>query len=300
VRESATDSATACPVCEETSTEVYLDEKDSTLGPLAIGPSRQYLSPGRILRCRACGFGFRQMRSSSEQLRNLYRQMDPGVYESELQGRDRTARRHLQIVHRHIRTGRILDVGCASGLFLSQALQAGWEVTGVEPNEKLCEEARKTLQGKGNVQCATLETAHLEGGFDALTLWDVLEHVPDPEAFLHICCDVLRPNGFLFLNLPDLDSREARILGHRWPLLLPEHLNYFNRESLTLCAKRAGLAPVQFGRRCAWFSLKYIAHRVTQHRVPGSDLLRRAAEGRLGAVLMPVSLGETFAVLKVG
>jgi predicted SAM-dependent methyltransferase len=76
-----------------------------------------------------------------------------------------------------------------------------------------------------------LETVSLEGKFDAITAWDVLEHVPHPRAFLSACRSLLRPGGFLFLNVPDLDSWEGELLGRRWPLLLPEHLNYFNNSA---------------------------------------------------------------------
>ena len=236
------------------------------------------------------------MRSSPEELRNLYRQMDPKVYESELQGRNRTARKHLEIVQRHVRAGRILDVGCASGLFLCHALESGWDVTGIEPSERLYADARRNLGGQGEIHCATLEDARLEGGFDAITIWDVLEHVPDPRGFLCICRRLLRRGGYVFLNVPDLDSLEARVLGRRWPLLLPEHLNYFNGESLRLCGERAGLIPVRFGRRRAFFSVKYVAYRAAQHQIPGSRVLRRVAECFLGRVLIPMSLGETLAV----
>lgn len=288
----------ACPVCEATTTELYLDAEDQALESSEIGPSRLRISPGRVLRCRTCRFGFRQRRSSPEQLRELYREMDPGIYESEMEGRNRTAQKHLQIVHRRLRQGRLLDVGCASGLFLSHALKAGWSITGIEPNEKLCDEARRNLKGEGEVLCATLEAADIKERFDVITLWDVLEHVPDPLGFLRDCRQMLRPNGYLFLNVPDLDSLEARVLGRHWPLLLPEHLNYFNRRSLKVCGERAGLRPLGFGRRRASFSLKYVAFRVTQHGIPGSRLLRAIADSPLGRILIPISLGETFAVWK--
>jgi SAM-dependent methyltransferase len=298
VKELPAASAVACPVCKEATTQIYLDQEDLALDVSTIGSSRQHISAGRILRCRSCRFGFRQMRSSPEQLRELYCQMDPTVYQSELRGRSRTAKSHLQIVRHHLGSGRLLDVGCASGLFLLQASRAGWKVTGIEPNEALCEDARKNLNAAGEVQRTTLEMACLQSGFDAITVWDVLEHVPDPQAFMQICRSLLRAGGYLFLNVPDLDSWPARILGPRWPLLLPEHLNYFNRESLTFCAERAALRPVQFGQRVAWFSLKYVAYRLSQHGLPGSRLLRKAAEGLLADALIPIWLGELFAVLR--
>jgi len=238
------------------------------------------------------------MRASPEQLRELYRQMDPTLYESELEGRKRTAQKHLQIVRQFTKSGRLLDVGCASGLFLSCALEAGFEIAGVEPNEKLCEQALETLHGRGEIHCGDLESAKLAGNFRAITLWDVLEHVPDPLDFLRKCHALLQPNGLLFLNVPDLDSFEAIILGRRWPLLLPEHLNYFNRSSLEYCAHEAGFEPVKFGRRRAWFSTKYVACRVAQHKIVGARLAFRLLDGGLGRILVPISLGEIFAVCK--
>jgi len=287
-----------CPVCDSNSIELYLDGDEQDLDSSAIGASRVRLSPGRILRCRSCRFAFRQSRSSSQKLRELYGQMDPRVYVAELEGRKRTAQKHLRIVQRYAKVGRILDVGCASGLFLQRALDAGWNVTGIEPSETLYAEAVRSLTPQGKVLCETLEDAHLGPGFDVITLWDVLEHVPDPSSFLKICRGLLREGGCLFLNVPDLDSLEARILGRRWPLLLPEHLNYFNKNSLRLCAQKAELRPVRFGRRRAFFSAKYVAYRVAQHGIPGAQILKRAADGFGGRWLIPVSLGELFAVWK--
>jgi SAM-dependent methyltransferase len=295
----ATEVKLACPVCGAENPLVYLDDRDQTLGPEIFGSSRTSTSPGRILRCRQCRFGFRQMRSSPDELLNVYRHMDTQVYDAELEGRNRTARRHLGIVERYAKRGRILDVGCASGLLLSHAADAGWKVTGIEPCESLCEVARRKLAGRGEVRCAGLESARLEGGFDAITLWDVLEHVTNPLEFLVTCRRLLAPEGHLFLNVPDLDSVEARLLGRRWPLLLPEHLNYFTRPSLRRCGERAGLELVRFGRRRVFFSVRYVGFRIAQHGIPGAGLLRKAAATALGRVLIPVSLGETFAVWRV-
>ena len=286
----------SCPICDGNETTLHFYSPETALSQSSIGSSRQQVSAGRILRCRNCGFGFSQIRSSAGELASLYRSMDTKVYKSELSGRERTARRHLTILERYAQRGRLLDVGCASGLFLFAAVQRGWKAAGVEPSEVLCTAARKRLAGQAEVHCATLEQARLAGEFDAVTLWDVLEHVPHPRAFLSECKALMRPGGHLFLNVPDLGSLQARVLGARWPLLLPEHLNYFTRSSLRLCGERAGLKLVCFGRRRVSFSLSYIAFRVSQHNMPGSAVLRRLAGGFLGRILVPVSMGETFAV----
>ena len=288
----------ACPLCASQDVETHSDDEDKELSALDLGSSRSGVSHGKILRCRACRFGFRALRPTEEELFTLYRELDPEVYEKESRGRFKTAKRHLRIVHRYLAGGHLLDAGCASGAFLSTAVDAGWSVVGVEPAEILCHKAKQLLRGRGDVFCVPLQQADLApSSFDVLTLWDVLEHVPDPLRFMQHCAKLLKPGGHLFANVPDLDSLQARVLGERWPLLLAEHLNYFNRHSLTLCGDLAQLRLVDFGRRPASFSLEYVLYRLAQHRVPGATsghkIVRRSF---LSAISVPVFLGETYAV----
>jgi SAM-dependent methyltransferase len=222
--------------------------------------------------------------------------MDVTVYEAELSGRLATAARHLSIVTRFVSGGRVLDVGCASGLFLKAARDAGWNVAGVEPSEALFAKARAALGESTELYCTTLEhTKFATASFDVVTMWDVLEHVPDPLGFLQTCASLLKPGAHLFVNVPDLDSFEARILRKRWPLFLAEHLNYFNRKSLRLCGEKAGLKWKEFGRRRVSFSVDYILFRLAQHRIPGAAPLREMS-GKAARIQVPISLGETYGV----
>jgi SAM-dependent methyltransferase len=287
-----------CPLCSGGKIEIYIDAKGGPLAADALGSSRTNVTHGKILRCQSCRFVFSEFRPADEELHTLYRQMDPTVYEKEAPGRLKTAERHLKMVGRHISGGRLVDVGCASGSFLAVAAEAGWSVTGIEPSETLARHAKEALRGRGEVYCSTLQEANLaRASFDALTLWDVLEHVTDPVSFLGDCAGLLKPGGHLFANLPDISSIQARLLGERWPLLLAEHLNYFDRDTLRLCGEKVGLQWVAFDRRPASFTLEYILYRLSQHRIPASDLAYRMVQhNALGNVSLPIYLGETFAV----
>lgn len=294
-----------CLVCSDTKVAVYLNDRSESLDAFKIGSSRSDVSPGTILRCSACGFAFRQNRFDERQLTDLYRGMNPKVYQAEMHGRIRTAGRHLRIVdqkfHFNGRPRHLLDVGCASGVFLSKALDTGWQVFGIEPSEVLYREALERIGSRGVVVSEIFENMDFgELRFDAITLWDVLEHVVDPLNFMQRCHDLLKPGGYLFLNVPDIDSFEARFLGTRWPLLLPEHLNYFNRRSLKLGAEKSGLQLARFGRRCSYFSVQYVLYRLSQHRIPAAKLLSGVARTPIGRLVVPVSLGETYAVFRAG
>ncbi len=290
-----------CLVCSGTDVAIFLDGSDDSLDASKIGSSRSLVSPGRILRCRTCGFAFRESRFNETQLAALYSKMDPRVYQAEMRGRIRTAGRHLRILNENSgvkgSSRHLLDVGCASGIFLSKALDADWHVLGIEPSEVLYREAVERIGNRGTILRKIFEEVDFaDERFDVITLWDVLEHVVHPLNFMQQCRNLLKPGGRLILNVPDLDSGEARFLGARWPLLLPEHLNYFNRPSLSLCAKKSGLKLVRFGRRPSYFSVQYVLYRLSQHRIPGANVFSRLAQTPAGRLLIPVWLGETYAV----
>jgi SAM-dependent methyltransferase len=287
-----------CPMCSSHDNEVYVEATGGTLAANALGSSRTDVGHGTVLRCRTCQFVFSEFRPPNEELHTLYREMNPTVYEKEAQGRLMTAQRHLKMIQRHITGGQVVDVGCASGLFLSVAAEAGWKVVGVEPSETLANHAKKLLAGRGEVHCATLQQTNLApASFDALTLWDVLEHVTDPLAFLSECASLVKRGGYLFANVPDIGSLQARVLGGRWPLLLAEHLNYFDRTTLKRCGDAAGLHCVSFDRRPASFTVEYVLYRLSQHGIPGSRFgYRMVQKNVLGSMCIPVYLGETFVV----
>jgi len=294
------DNSPRCPICASENLRVFLDGEELELTPERIGSSRALLSYGRILRCNDCTFGFRQFRPSDEQLASLYAKADASVYEQEMAGRRWSAEKNAGIVLRHRAVpGRILDVGCASGTFLQVMLEHGWNGDGVEPSTVQFAIASKVLTDRCGLHHCSLQEAKLEGRFDVLSLWDVLEHVADPLGFLEQCKELLTRGGLIVLNVPDLDSVQARLLGRRWPLLLAEHLNYFNRDSLRQCAARAGLDWVATGRRPVAFSSGYILYRLSQHRFPLAATLRTLVGTlALANIRIPIWMGERYAVLQ--
>jgi len=288
-----------CPVCNSSNTAIFFDGLPHALDHEAFGSSRSKLGFGRILRCAGCAFGFSETRPTEDQLKRLYSEVDMTVYESEARGRMRTARRHQKILQRYVSPpGRILDIGCASGRFLQACADAGWNVVGLEPSRALCAKAAQLLQGAQILPLTLQEADFPAASFEAVAMWDVLEHVPDPGQFLQKAASLLKPGGFLLANVPNLDSLQAGVLRQRWPLLLPEHLNYFNRQSLRLCGEQAGLQLIKLGSRPVSFSVRYVLHRVGQHMPSMLSLARILSRTPIADWLVPVWMGELYAVWK--
>ena len=299
-RSVVSEESRRCPLCGSLKVEIYSLARDNELTASDIGPSREIISHGTIVRCSICRFGFRMLRPAEEELASLYRELAPEVYEKESKARFKTARRHLRIVNRYSNGERLLDVGCASGAFLRCAADGGWNVVGVEPASALCAKAKESIGERGTVINLPLQQTDLPSSFfDVATLWDVLEHVPKPIEFLKLCASLLKPGGYLFANVPDLGSLQARLLGEHWPLLLAEHLNYFDRSSLRQCGEQARLQLIKVGRRSASLSMGYLLYRLAQHGVLGTAMGYRIVNNSfLGGICIPVPLGEIYAVWK--
>jgi SAM-dependent methyltransferase len=143
----------------------------------------------------------------------------------------------------------LLEVGCATGKFLSAVQQRGWEIWGVEFNRRAAGVAAKRLGC--TVLAGGFEEAQLpEGHFDVICLFHVIDHMLDPLAAVRKIRDLLRQNGRILLECPDFGSGNARKLGPRWGMVAPkEHLYYFDECSLRRLLEGAGFR-VEKVRRC--------------------------------------------------
>ncbi len=146
-----------------------------------------------------------------------------------------------------IEGARLLEVGVGFGHFLATAKAAGYDVTGVELSAVGAAHARDRLDL--TVHTAHLADAPLEGPFDVICVWDTLEHVPDPVAFLRTARDLLADDGVLAFSTPYVSSLPARMLGARWWTLKPaEHLWHFTPGTHATVLSRAGLTLTRLVR----------------------------------------------------
>jgi SAM-dependent methyltransferase len=129
----------------------------------------------------------------------------------------------------YTKPGKILDVGCATGLFLNEMNKHLWETEGVEISDFAINYARNKF-GLSVFQ-GFLEGSHFDNGtFDVITFWDVLEHTYSPQATLRKASELLKSNGLLVINIPNWNSAERKIFGQNWAGFdAPKHLYVFTQ-----------------------------------------------------------------------
>ena len=141
--------------------------------------------------------------------------------------------------HSRLPGRKLLDVGAGAGFFVKAASQSGWEAEGVEVSEAAAAYSRDILNvGIHNRKFE--DTDFGEGSFDAVTLLDTIEHLRDPLGSLTGIRRILKKNGLLILNTPDVLSLSRLFLGKEWAVFSPlEHLYYFSQKTLTAVLEKA-------------------------------------------------------------
>lgn len=209
-----------------------------------------------IVQCTGCGFVYVGEDPAAIDFAALYDESyytggQDGAfadYVGQARSRRASARRRLWSLRRIKPRGRLLDVGCAAGFFLDEA-KASYEVQGVELSAYASGFARQ--QFGLDVITGTLHNAAFDAArFDLITLWDVIEHVPDPAALLAEVARLLAPGGRVVLTTGDIGSGYAQTRGAQWHLMTPPwHLYFFSPETLATMAARAGLRVEHVGAR---------------------------------------------------
>ncbi len=205
----------------------------------------------RLVRCPGCEVLFTDPRPDERTLAALYGDEYYVRNEERLMGGDLLRILFQRSVLRRRRRmvgggapGRMLDVGCGNGDFLAAMKERGWEVHGTEFSAAAARISReKGIEVReGDLRAA----AFPDGYFDVVTLWHVLEHLPEPLADLAEVRRVLRPDGRLVVEVPNIAVPTFRSCGDAWfGLDLPRHLQHFTPATLARTLARAGFEPAR-------------------------------------------------------
>ncbi len=166
--------------------------------------------------------------------------------------------------------GSLLDIGAGTGAFSHTMQQAGWQVTGLEPDAA----ARKIASDKYGLQLQLPQQLYSlpTDAFDAITMWHVLEHVHDLHAYLQKFHTVLRPNGRLFIAVPNYTSHDAQVYKEHWAAYdVPRHLYHFSPQSMQLLAAANGFTVKAF--KPMWFDSFYVSMLSEQYKKGKDNLL---------------------------
>ena len=251
----------------------------------------------QLVRCKTCGLQYLNPRLRTDIVLEGYSAGSDELFVSQAAGRERTFSKSLKIIeHYRPRRGHLLDIGTAGGSFLATAKKTGWKVAGCEPNRWLCNWANQHY-GLEIIPGTIFDMKLKDASFDVVALWDVLEHTSDPKAVLRECERVLKQNGLLVINYPDVNSFIARLMGRKWVFLLSVHLYYFTGITLGQMLGEVGFRIRS--RRPHWQTLElgYIIFRMEAYAKPLAHSLQKLTKALgLSIFQFPYWMGQMLVI----
>ena len=236
-----------------------------------------------IWKCNACTFRFTQMVPAEAAIGAYYQSSDYVSHSDTKKGlvnrlyhyvRNFTLTTKLNLIEKvtNVKNGILLDVGAGTGAFAFTMQQAGWNVTGLEPDEIARANALK------NHQLQLEELSKLDSlspdTFDAITLWHVLEHVHDLQGYLENFLKILKPAGRLVIAVPNHTSYDANFYKQYWAAYdVPRHLYHFSPKSMQILLEQKGFVIESF--KPMWFDSFYVSMLSEKYRY-GKDQLMSA------------------------
>ena len=245
--------------------------------------------PGFVI-CRSCGMMTVTQDFDPATLRSYYGAdyflgAEYADYLGDRAVHEKTLAGHLRRLRRYVATGgRVLEIGCAHGFFLEMIQPIYPESMGLDISEAAVAHARSRGM---DVRAGDLLETEFNTSFDAVCLWDTIEHLSRPYAVVRRAADLLKPGGFLFLTTGDFGAWLPRLRGLKWRQIHPPtHLFYFTRPSLRQLCNRAGLEIVHFDTVTIYRRLRSALQ--TLERFHSSSAGGRLA--RMGLRLLPAGV----------
>lgn len=232
-----------CPICKSDELQSVFECKDFTVS--------QEVFP--IVRCNSCGHLFTNPRPFSKDL-GAYYKSDTYISHSDTSKgiinklyklvRTYTLRKKANRIMREKQSGALLDIGCGTGAFLNEMKKHSFRVQGIEPDEETADYARKRyeLDVRGEEDLQLLSDA----SFDIITMWHVLEHVSFPVERMKELFRLLKPDGYIFIAVPNPSSLDAKRYGPNWAAYdVPRHLQHYTPDILDKLAQSTGFEIVK-------------------------------------------------------
>lgn len=250
----------------------------------------------RQVRCVACGLIRSDPAIDAKSLRQLYGK-STFDYGSELDGLRSTYRRYLQKA-RNLggRQQSLLEIGCGNGFFLEEALTNGYsDVSGVEPSSSAVAAASPSI--RPYIVCDVMGPGLFpDGSFDAVCLFQVFDHLPDPGAVLDASLKVLRSGGVLLCLNHNVNAWSSRLMRERSPIVDVEHPYLYSPGTIAHIFSQHGYRVLEQGRVFNTAAVRYLAQLLPIPTAPRRRLIKILRTTGLGRVKLRLPLGNLYLI----
>ncbi len=263
---------THCPACASEKITPQLTAKDYTVSSKLFA----------VWHCQNCTLRFTQDVPAQEAISPYYNSDNYISHSDTKKGlintlyhtvRKRTlkAKKNLVVAATGTAAGKILDIGCGTGAFLHIMQAAGWQITGLEPDET----ARRKAQELYQLQPDTPEKLFVQqpASFNAITMWHVLEHVHELHNYINQLEKLIAPGGKIIIAVPNYTSNDAAIYKEYWAAYdVPRHLYHFSPEAMRQLLGQYNLTVKKI--KPMWFDSFYVCMLSEQYKNGKGNIIK--------------------------
>ena len=263
-----------------------------------------------VFACKKCQVLFMEPQLSDEEITLLYSEGYykswgiSGTSENEVskQMKIDTFLLRLKEIQKHVKKGKVLDIGCATGFFLEAAKNLGYEPFGIELSEYSSTLAKNKF-GASAIFHGKLEDCDFKAEtFDVITMFDLIEHVRVPSETLAHAARLLKPGGIIMITTPDNKSVSNKLMGKKWTHYKKEHFYYFDQHSLNYIAEKNHLDLIHSENSKKALNIDYLHTQLNVYKhwlfTPIINLLHKVAPGKLTAKNFHITIGEITVILQ--
>jgi len=223
-----------CPLCKKNNYEIIINsqKKEFTKSYIKnIFNSSSSVFNDRVVKCKNCKFIYLNPRIKQKIIDKSYSFSKDRKFISQNRNRIKTFKNTLSLISNQIdfSNKKILDIGSGGGAFLKACKDRNITAEGIEPNKWLVNYSKK----KYGINISTKNLNKVNKTFHIVSLFDVLEHIPNIKLAINKIYKLVKKDGFLIINVPDHNSLARKILKKNWPFYLTVHLHYFDKKSLS-------------------------------------------------------------------
>ena len=288
-----------CPICNSDQFKIkYLPSVEINDPKILYGAASGIPGSQTIVECQDCGLLYENPRYAESIILEGYTESNDEGHDSQYSMRIKSFYDALIKNRNYLppKGSKILDIGTAGGAFLDAAKKFGYDAWGMEPSAYLVERGKdRGLQiEQGIIESHTFE----KNSFDMVCLWDVIEHLTDPKGSLEKVKELLKPNGILLINYPDISTWQAKIFGKRFWWIISVHLTHFSPKTIKKICSLTGYEVISFKPYWQTLEFGYLADMAAHFKVPFAKIIASRLPKFIKKIPFPYYASQTTAIAR--
>lgn len=289
----------SCPVCGSDNFKTIIKPKNLIDDPkILYGASNGIKGTQTIVKCLICSMKYENPRLTDTEIIRGYMSSNDETHDSQYEMRVGSFLKAIKRNRKYLpqKGSSVLDIGTAGGAFLVASEQYGWIATGIEPSGDLVHRGKS--RGLNISQGDYITSTTKLGKFRLISLWDVIEHVPEPKILLKKIHSDLEDDGVLLINFPNIGTLQAKLAGKSFWWIISVHLHHFTNKTLDQICKEAGFMGISKKRYWQQLEFGYLVQMAAHLKVPFAKQIFASLPKKLKTLPLMYYASQTTAIYR--